>query len=201
MVAIYWFIFETNFFNLDWYSCFIVGEEIWLEGFFGIFKDHRNVWLSRTSELCVRRKNTGCSVCIVEGEHGWCIHIGVCINLHVCLCACFHRCILKATSPVTVPGYLEKFLACQRCLEKLTELFKQWHPFVGQPCISCFINWHWKLAFQPYPTNWYAPWRRKNIQQLQFPKQRCWQLQHVHTCSPISYHWMTVGGRRSFVCV
>lgn len=33
------FIFEKNIFNLGWNSCFIVGEEIWLEGFLGIFKD------------------------------------------------------------------------------------------------------------------------------------------------------------------
>lgn len=38
------------------------------------------------------------------------IHIDVCINIYVCVCLCahFHRCILKAASPVTVPDVFRK---------------------------------------------------------------------------------------------
>lgn len=118
----------------------------------------------------------------------------------MCVCVHFHKCILKATSPVTVSGVFRKVPGVSKIPWKTYRTFPAVAPFCWSTLHILLHNWLWRLAFQPYPTNLYAPWRRKNIQQLQFPKQRYLALQHVITYFPFSYHWITVERRRSCVC-
>lgn len=118
VVAIYWFIFKTNFFNLDWYSCFIMGEEIWLEGFFGVFKDLQEYLTQQNIRvMCIEKKSRlFCVHCI---SRAWMVHSHRCVYKYIYMCVCVHIFIraywrlLLSLSQVC----LEKFLACQRCLE------------------------------------------------------------------------------------
>lgn len=113
------------------------------------------------------------------------------------LCAYFHRCILKATSPVTVPGVFRKVPSVSKISKTDRTL-----PAVALFCWSTLYillhTWFWRLAFQLYLINWYASWRKKNIKELQFPK--FLKLQHALTCFPFSYRWLTVERKRLFVC-
>lgn len=70
------------------------------------------------------------------------IHIDVCINIYVCVCLCahFHRCILKAASPVTVPDVFRKVPGVSKMPWKTDRTLLEAAPFCWSTLhISCLI--------------------------------------------------------------